>query len=91
MAAAVISGIGFLGAGLIIFQQDRVKNLTTAAGLWVAAAIGVSVGFGLYALAITAVILVIITFTAFKNFEDVLKAKIFDFGPKDIGPQDVEK
>lgn len=60
MAAAVVTGIGFLGAGLIIFRGDTVHGITTAAGLWVAAAIGVAVGFGMYEVAIFATFLMII-------------------------------
>jgi putative Mg2+ transporter-C (MgtC) family protein len=50
MAAQVVSGIGFLGAGVIIFQRDRevVRGLTTAASVWVVAAIGLAVGGGMY-------------------------------------------
>ena len=50
VAAQVVSGIGFLGAGKIIFQKDKnvVRGLTTAAGLWVTAAIGLACGTGLY-------------------------------------------
>jgi len=50
LASSVVTGIGFLGAGLIIFQHE-LKGLTTAAAMWVASAIGVAVGFGLYAIA----------------------------------------
>ena len=60
MASQIVVGIGFLGAGLIVLQKDRVKGLTTAAGLWVSAAIGVAVGYKLYALASFATILTII-------------------------------
>ncbi len=50
VAASIVTGIGFIGAGLIIFQHE-LKGLTTAAALWVASAIGVAVGFELYMLA----------------------------------------
>ena len=50
MASSIVTGIGFLGAGLIIFQHE-LKGLTTAAALWVASAVGTAVGFKLYALA----------------------------------------
>jgi putative Mg2+ transporter-C (MgtC) family protein len=52
MAASIIAGVGFLGAGLIIFRDEKLRGLTTAAGLWVAAGIGVAVGFGLFNIAI---------------------------------------
>jgi putative Mg2+ transporter-C (MgtC) family protein len=50
VAAQIVTGIGFLGAGTIIQVQDRVEGLTTAAGIWAVAAIGMSFGFGLYVL-----------------------------------------
>jgi len=53
----IVLGIGFIGAGLIIFRQFRVEGLTTAAGLWVVAAIGVAVGTKLYLPAIFATFL----------------------------------
>lgn len=59
MAAQVVSGMGFIGAGTIIFQKNAVRGLTTAAGLWVTSAIGMTAGVGMYALAIAATILVI--------------------------------
>ena len=52
VAAQVVSGIGFIGAGTIIFQKNTVKGLTTAAGLWVTAAIGLACGGGMYAAAV---------------------------------------
>lgn len=54
IAAQVVTGIGFLGAGLIIKDGANVRNLTTAASLWVAAAIGMALGFGFYAIAVIA-------------------------------------
>ncbi len=62
IAAQIVTGIGFLGAGMIVFDQSRVKGLTTAAGVWTAAAIGMAVGFNLNALAIFASILTILVF-----------------------------
>lgn len=50
MAASIVTGIGFLGAGLIIFQHE-LKGLTTAAALWVTSAVGAAVGFKLYSVA----------------------------------------
>ena len=76
VAASLVSGIGFLGAGMIIFQKDHISNLTTAAGVWVSAAIGMAVGFGLYLESIVVTFLVIFTFTAMWNIEHKLK-KIF--------------
>lgn len=64
VAAQVVSGIGFIGAGTIIFQKHVVRGLTTAAGLWVTAAIGMTSGAGLYTLAISATVLVLISLEA---------------------------
>ena len=60
VAAQVVSGIGFIGAGTIIFQKHVVRGLTTAAGLWVTAAIGMACGAGMYALAGAATIMVLL-------------------------------
>ncbi len=62
IAAQIVTGIGFLGAGLIIFDQNKVKGLTTAAGVWVASAIGMAIGFGLYSVSIFATTLTILVF-----------------------------
>ncbi len=59
IAAQIVTGIGFLGAGLIILRQDRVMGLTTAAGLWTVAAIGMALGFGFVKIAIFSTILVL--------------------------------
>ncbi len=76
VAANIVTGIGFLGAGMIIFRDDHISNLTTAAGVWIAAAIGVAVGFGMYVPAIAVTTLVIITFTVMWNLETYLKKKL---------------
>jgi len=60
IAAQVVSGIGFIGAGTIIFQRQAVHGLTTAAGLWVTAAIGMAAGAGLYIIAAFTTVLVLL-------------------------------
>ena len=80
VASSLISGVGFLGAGMIIFQRDHISNLTTAAGVWVSAGIGMAVGFGLYLESITVTLLVIFTFTIMWNIEHYLKNR---FGVED--------
>jgi len=57
IAAQVVSGIGFLGAGTIMMNKQFVRGLTTAAGLWAMAGIGLAVGSGMYILAVTATLL----------------------------------
>lgn len=54
IAAQIVSGIGFLGAGLILKDGITVKNLTTAASIWFTGAIGMAIGFGYYVIAIIA-------------------------------------
>ena len=70
VAAQVVSGIGFIGAGTIIFrkQENMVSGLTTAAGLWVTAAIGLACGGGMYILATACTFLVLAGLEAFNFF-----------------------
>jgi putative Mg2+ transporter-C (MgtC) family protein len=60
MAAQVVSGIGFIGAGTIFRAGDSIKGLTTAAGMWTVAGIGVAAGFGMLALAATATVVALL-------------------------------
>ena len=69
MGSYVISGIGFLGAGSIIKDGFRVRGLTTAAGLWVVACLGIAVGAGFYQAALFGVIVVIIVLALLKLIE----------------------
>ena len=59
IAAQIVSGVGFLGAGMIVFKQHEVKGLTTAAGIWAAAGVGMACGAGFFILAIGATALLI--------------------------------
>lgn len=68
--AQVISGIGFLGAGMIILKSNNViTGLTTAAGIWTTGVIGVAVGFGFFSGALAGAILFLVTITLFSKFE----------------------
>jgi len=60
IASQVVTGIGFIGAGTIIFQKHVVRGLTTAAGIWTTAAIGMACGAAMYALAIATTVLVLV-------------------------------
>ena len=73
LGAQVISGIGFLGAGAIIKTKSSIRGLTTAAGIWVAAGIGLAVGIGLYAIAIIAMILILLTLVTLDYYEHRFK------------------
>ena len=60
MAAQVVSGIGFLGAGVIIFRKNAVRGLTTAASIWAAAGLGLAAGGGLLSIAAASVVLILV-------------------------------
>ncbi|MBQ2894444.1 MAG: MgtC/SapB family protein [Clostridia bacterium] len=60
IAAQIISGIGFLGAGMIFFRRETLHGLTTAAGVWATSAIGMCAGRGMYILAVGATVIVLI-------------------------------
>lgn len=59
IAAQVVSGVGFLGAGMIYFNRHLVKGLTTAAGIWATAGVGLAMGAGLYYVGIFATVVVV--------------------------------
>lgn len=69
LAAAVITGIGFLGAGTILFTGKSITGLTTAASLWVVSAIGLAVGAGFYFASATSTVMVLVTLWAFNKLE----------------------
>ena len=69
IAAQVVSGIGFIGAGLIFRQGSQTKNLTTAASVWAAAAIGMAAGAGLFLLATAATVIILIALTIYSVIE----------------------
>src|SRR6478672_3626260 len=70
IAAQVVSGIGFLGAGTIIFlKREVIKGLTTAAGLWTVAGVGLAVGSGLYIAAGVTTVLVLIILAIVKPYK----------------------
>ena len=70
IAAGVITGIGFLGAGAIIQEREGVKGLTTAASLWVVAGIGLAVGCGFYSASIFTAVLSLGVLLFLRKFED---------------------
>jgi len=76
VASQVVVGIGFIGAGLIIFKRSKLRGLTTAAGLWIAAGIGMAVGYKLYAIAVFVSALTISIFTIMWAIEDKVKKSI---------------
>lgn len=83
IAAAVITGIGFLCGGLIIFRRDAIHGATTAAGLWITGAIGMAVGFGLFTVAIFTSLLALIMFSGMWYVENRFKHWFFADHPAD--------
>lgn len=76
MAAQVVSGIGFLGAGTILQTKDGVSGLTTAATLWLSAAIGLAVGVGFYEGALIATIICLVTLVSLRGVSDFVNDMI---------------
>lgn len=93
IAAQVVSGIGFLGAGTIMREGATVRGLTTAAGLWVVACIGLAVGAGLYMPAVVTTLLILFVLIYFIRFEQVVTGlrehkgivMVVDDGPGQVG------
>ena len=73
IASGIVAGIGFIGAGAIIAEPDRVVGITTAASLWMTAAIGLTIGVGNYVLAAVAVLLAILTLFSGALFKKYIK------------------
>lgn len=69
IAAQVITGIGFIGGGAMIHLKGAVKGLTTAAGIWMTAIIGMAVGVGMYMISLSATMLILLTLIAFERYE----------------------
>lgn len=76
LGAQVISGIGFLGAGtIIVTSKNRIKGLTTAAGLWAAACMGLTIGAGFYTLGIIGSVIVLVVLTILPKLELLFRRK----------------
>ena len=72
-AAQIITGIGFLGAGVIIKEGISVRGLTTAAGLWVVAGLGMAFGMGHFSLGLLATVLVLVSLIFLKKLDPIIK------------------
>lgn len=75
IASTIVTGVGFLGGGIIFKNEGGVSGLTTAAGLWVAAAIGMAVGAGFYITAVGSGILTLIILVALRRLQERLDIK----------------
>lgn len=95
LAAQVVTGVGFLGAGMIIQARGRVLGLTTAAGIWGSAAVGMGIGYGLYLLSIggTVILLAILRLVGslmseVEDGDDVPSADVPPDEPRAAAPPD---
>ena len=75
IAAQVVSGIGFLGAGAILVRGEIIKGLTTAASIWTVAAIGLAVGGGLYLAAGASTVIILIILAGMKPLEEAYRSR----------------
>lgn len=75
MAQGIMTGIGFLGAGVILRDRRTVRGLTTAASIWITAAIGIIVGSGFYSIGTIATILVLGTLSLFRWLESHIRSR----------------
>lgn len=73
MVSQIIVGIGFIGAGLVWHKSSKITGVTTAAGLWISAGVGMACGFGLFALATIATVLSLLVFTLMWFLEKLIK------------------
>lgn len=79
MAAQVISGIGFLGAGtIIVTRRNQIKGLTTAAGLWASACVGLSIGIGLYEVAVIGGVAIFVVLTLLNHWDFFIRNRARD-------------
>lgn len=76
IAAQVVSGIGFIGAGTILQYRGHIRGLTTAASLWAVAAIGMAAGAGLYVLAVIGTVLVLVILSLLDSVENFAKRRL---------------
>lgn len=73
IAAQVVTGVGFLGGGAMIQQKGSIRGLTTAAGIWVVATLGMAVGVGMYGAALVATLLVMVTLISLEKWENKVR------------------
>lgn len=81
IASQIVVGVGFIGAGVIIFSRSQLHGVTTAASLWLSAAIGMAVGFKFYVAAVFTTFLALLVLTIFWFIEEKLIQK-FSFPPE---------
>ena len=92
IAAQVVSGVGFLGAGMIFVQRQTIKGLTTAAGMWATAGIGMAIGAGMYIIGIAvAVFILLIQTVLHKNMRFLRNHHLKRVAIKNVTEKDFQK
>ena len=76
IAAQIVSGIGFIGAGTILQHRGHIRGLTTAASLWSVAAIGTAAGAGLYVVAVMGTLLILVILSILDRIEDIARRRL---------------
>ncbi len=76
IAAQVVSGIGFIGAGTVLQYRGHIRGLTTAASLWAVAAIGMATGAGLYVLAVVGTLLILVVLAVLDRVEALARRRL---------------
>ena len=90
IAAQIVSGIGFLGAGTILHYRGHIRGLTTAASLWAVAAVGTATGTGLYVLAVVGTILILTILSLLDRVEKFARRRYNLPPPVPYGVEDLE-
>lgn len=91
VAAQVVTGIGFIGGGIIIFQKNVVRGVTTAAGLWVVAAIGLACGAGMYIVALGAAVMAILCLEGMRAFHNHYGERILGLSFENPGKEQFQQ
>lgn len=96
MASQAVSGVGFLGAGIIFMQKHTIKGLTTAAGIWATSGIGLALGAGLYFIGIASTLIIILGQVFLHSKKTFLSSPrtevlILDIEDNDIAMKEIEK
>ncbi|MBO5454605.1 MAG: MgtC/SapB family protein [Clostridia bacterium] len=92
IASQVVSGVGFLGAGIIFVQRQTVKGLTTAAGIWATSGIGLALGAGMYSVGIVAtMIILVMQYTLHSNIKLFRMPKIRVISINDVNEKGFQK
>lgn len=89
IAAQIVSGIGFIGAGAILQYSGNIRGLTTAASLWSVAAIGMAAGAGMLVMAVVGTVLILVVLALFERVEAFAKARM-GIKPEPSGPDQAE-